>query len=215
MWSAENILDWAFATFKRDVAIASAFGPEGMVLIDIASRVASQFRVFTIDTGFLFPETYELMARAERHYSIKVERVYAPITPEEQQRLHGPMLWARDPDRCCGIRKVEPLRRKLIELSAWITGIRRDQTTARASANKIEWDLTFERIKINPLVEWTASSVWGYIHQHKVPYNPLHDQDYPSIGCTHCTLPVRPGEHPRAGRWAGFGKTECGLHVAS
>jgi len=214
-WSAEDVLRWAFATFNREVAIASAFGLEGMVLIDIASRISPQFRVFTIDTGFLFPETYDLMARVEKHYRIKLERVYSVLSPEEQQNLYGSRLWARDPNLCCTIRKVEPLKSKLTELRAWITGIRCDQTAVRAAANKVEWDSNFERVKINPLVDWTPEKVWDYICQYHVPYNPLHDRGYPSIGCTHCTRAVKPGEDPRAGRWSDFQKTECGLHVPS
>jgi phosphoadenosine phosphosulfate reductase len=175
--------------------------------------VHKDFRLFTVDTEFLFPETYALMDKIEQRYGIAVEKVYSLFSPEEQGRAHGAALWSRDPDRCCNLRKVEPLRRKLSELDAWITSIRRDQTTARAAAGKIEWDEKFGLVKINPIVDWTSKQVWRYIHQHEVPYNALHDQSYPSIGCTHCTSPVRPGEDPRAGRWPGFAKTECGLHV--
>ncbi len=212
-WSPEKILQWAFTTFGNQVAISSAFGAEGMVLIDIASRSRSAFRVFTLDTEFLFPETYNLMDRIEERYGITIERVYSLLSPEEQERVHGASLWSRDPDQCCNLRKVEPLRRKLGELSAWITSIRRDQTAARAGARKIEWDTKFGLVKINPIADWNSKQVWQYIRQHDVPYNELHDQSYPSIGCTHCTRAIRPGEDARAGRWAGFAKTECGLHV--
>ncbi len=212
-WSAQRVLSWAFAIFGKNVAISSAFGAEGMVLIDMASRVHPDFRLFTIDTELLFPETYSLMDRIEEKYGVTIERVFSALSPEEQERAHGAALWARDPDRCCDLRKVEPLRRKLGELDAWITSIRRDQTSARAGAHKIEWDARFGLIKINPLVDWTSKQVWRYIHDHDVPYNELHNQDYPSIGCTHCTRAVAPGEDPRAGRWPGFAKTECGLHL--
>lgn len=212
-WSADQVLRWAFHTFGNDVAISSAFGVEGMVTIDLASRVAKNFRVFTVDTEFFFPETYSLMEQVEDRYGIKIERVYPLFSPEEQERTHGAALWSRNPDQCCEIRKVEPLRRKLSHLRAWISSIRRDQTPQRISARKIGWDAKFGLIKINPLADWTDKQVWNYIHQHKVPYNPLHDQSYPSIGCTHCTRAVAPGEDPRAGRWSGFAKTECGLHV--
>jgi phosphoadenosine phosphosulfate reductase len=195
------------------VAISSAFGAEGMVIIDLASRLNQQFRLFTIDTEFLFPETYSLMDRIEEKYGIAIERVYSALSPEEQEHGHGNALWSRDPDLCCNLRKVEPLRRKLSELDAWITSIRRDQTSSRAAARRIEWDAKFGLLKVNPIVDWNAKQVWRYIHDHDVPYNPLHNQDYPSIGCTHCTRAVRPGEDPRAGRWAGFAKTECGLHI--
>ena len=212
-WGPDQTLAWAFDTFGSRVAISSAFGAEGMVLIDLASRVRKDFRLFTVDTEFLFPETYALMDTIEQRYGIAVEKVYSLLSPEEQERAHGAALWSRDPDQCCNLRKVEPLRRKLRELDAWITSIRHDQTAARAGARKIEWDEKFGLVKINPIVDWTSKQVWRYIQQHEVPYNALHDQNYPSIGCTHCTSPVRPGEDPRAGRWPGFAKTECGLHI--
>jgi phosphoadenosine phosphosulfate reductase len=212
-WSPQHALGWAFEKFGRNVAISSAFGAEGMVLIDMASRLNKDFRLFTVDTEFLFPETYNLMDRIEEKYGITIERVYSELSPEEQQREHGEALWTRNPDLCCSLRKVEPLRRKLSELSAWITSIRRDQTSARSGAKRVEWDAKFGLVKINPIVDWTAKQVWRYIHEHDVPYNALHNQDYPSIGCTHCTRAVRPGEDARAGRWPGFNKTECGLHI--
>ncbi|HVN21005.1 MAG TPA: phosphoadenylyl-sulfate reductase [Dongiaceae bacterium] len=212
-WSPHRVLAWAFATFGKNIAISSAFGAEGMVLIDMASRINKDFRLFTVDTEFLFPETYNLMDRIEEKYGIAIERVFSALSPEEQQQVHGHALWTRNPDLCCNLRKVEPLRRKLQELDAWITSIRRDQTSNRAGAKRIGWDAKFGLVKINPIVDWTSKQVWRYIHDHDVPYNALHDQDYPSIGCTHCTRAVRPGEDPRAGRWSGFAKTECGLHI--
>jgi phosphoadenosine phosphosulfate reductase len=213
LWTPQHTLDWAFETFGNSVAISSAFGAEGMVLIDMASRVRKDFKLFTVDTEFLFPETYNLMDRIEEKYGVAIERVYSALSPDEQVRLHGEALWSRNPDQCCNLRKVEPLRRKLGELNAWITSIRRDQTSARSSARRIEWDSKFGLVKINPIVDWSSKQVWRYIHDHDVPYNELHNQDYPSIGCTHCTRAVRPGEDPRAGRWPGFAKTECGLHL--
>jgi len=212
-WSAQQVLRWAFEKFGKNVAISSAFGAEGMALIDMASRIQPDFRLFTIDTEFLFPETYNLMDQIEERYGVRIEKVYSLFSPQEQERQHGPALWSRDPDRCCGLRKVEPLRRKLAELEAWITSIRRDQTSFRAAALKIEWDDKFGLVKINPISDWNHKQVWRYLHDHKVPYNPLHDRNFPSIGCTHCTRAIRPGEDPRAGRWADFAKTECGLHV--
>src|ERR1700691_3718865 len=212
-WKPEHILAWAFGRFGAEVAISSAFGVEGMAVIDIASRVRKDFRLFTLDTEFLFPETYSLMDQVEQRYGIAIERVYPLITPEEQERVHGAALWQRRPDQCCELRKVEPLRRKLGELRAWITSIRRDQTADRAHASKIEWDRKFGLAKINPIAEWSSEQVWRYIHEHDIPYNPLHERNYPSIGCTHCTRAVRPGEDPRAGRWRGLSKTECGLHI--
>jgi len=212
-WSPERVLGWAFDTFGDGVAISSAFGAEGMVLIDIASQVRQNFRLFTLDTEFLFPETYNLMDQVEQKYGIAIERVYPLSSPEEQEREHGSALWQRDPDLCCNLRKVEPLQRKLGELQAWVTSIRRDQTAARAGAGKIEWDQRFGLVKINPIADWSSKQVWHYVREHGVPYNELHERNYPSIGCTHCTRAVRPGEDPRAGRWAGSSKTECGLHV--
>ena len=212
-WTPQRVLAWAFDTFGNDVAISSAFGAEGMVLIDMASRVRKDFRLFTIDTEFLFPETYALMDRIEQKYEVKIEKVLSLLSPEDQEHLHGEALWARDPDQCCNLRKVEPLRRKLSELRSWITSIRRDQTSFRRAARKIEWDVKFGLVKVNPIADWTSKQIWRYLHDHDVPYNPLHDKDYPSIGCTHCTRAIRPGEDARAGRWPGTAKTECGLHM--
>jgi len=212
-WSPERLLTWAFDTFGEAVAISSAFGAEGMVVIDTASRLGRKFRVVTLDTEFLFPDTYNLMDRVEQKYGITIERVFPLNSPEEQEHEYGPRLWERNPDQCCNLRKVEPLRRKLRELRAWITSIRRDQTVARAGAGKIEWDRQFGLVKINPIADWSSKQVWQYIHEHDVPYNKLHERKFPSIGCTHCTRAVGPGEDPRAGRWAGLSKNECGLHI--
>ncbi len=212
-WKPERVLEWAFEKFGDTVAISSAFGAEGMALIDIASRVRKHFRLFTLDTEFLFPETYNLMDRVEERYGITIEKVYPLNSPEEQERIYGAALWERQADQCCNLRKVEPLRRKLSELSAWITSIRRDQTSSRAGAGKVQWDEKFGLVKINPIADWSSKQVWQYIRQHDVPYNVLHERSYPSIGCTHCTRAVLPGEDPRAGRWSGSSKTECGLHI--
>jgi phosphoadenosine phosphosulfate reductase len=213
-WSPEDLLRWAFVTFGGYVEIASGFGPEGVVLIDIARKVQPAFRIFTLDTDFLFPETYRLMEQIEKRYGMKVEKLTSALTPDDQERSYGPALWGRDPDACCNLRKVEPLRKKLSDLRAWVTSIRREQTPARAGALKVEWDTKFHLVKINPLADWTTGKVWRYIHDHDLPYNALHDRGYPSIGCTHCTRSVQPGENARAGRWSGFNKTECGLHTS-
>ena len=212
-WKPEDVLRWAFTNYRDRVGMASGFGVEGMALIDIASRVTSNLKVFTLDTEFLFPETYDLIDRVEKRYGIKVERILPDLTPEEQERSQGAALWSRNPDQCCNLRKVEPLRKKLSSLDAWITAIRRAQTPDRANAAKIGWDSKFHLVKVNPIADWTTQMVWQYVLKHQVPYNPLHDRHYPSIGCTHCTRPVLAGEDPRAGRWAGFQKTECGLHI--
>jgi phosphoadenosine phosphosulfate reductase len=212
-WKPEQVLSWAFATYGDDLAIATGMGVEGMALLDIALRINPDAKVFTGDTEFLFPETYDLIDRVERRYGIKIEKLYSELTPEEQEKEFGPKLWARDPDQCCAIRKVEPLRRKLATLDAWVTAIRRTQTAERADIRKVDWDAKFKLVKISPLADWTREMVWNYVVKNDVPYNPLHDRNYPSIGCTHCTRAVKAGEDPRAGRWSGFGKTECGLHT--
>jgi len=211
-WSAEEVLDWALHRFDRRIALASAFGPEGMVLIDIATRLRPDVHVFTLDTGLFFPETYELMEEVEQRYNIKIERVKPALTVDQQAVKHGPLLWLNDSDSCCNMRKVEPLRRKLATLDAWIAAIRRDQTPDRAHAQKVDWDAKFGLVKINPLCDWTSDMVWDYVRANDLPYNPLHDQGYPSIGCQPCTKPVAHGGDPRSGRWAGMAKTECGLH---
>lgn len=211
---ALDIVRIGLDSFPGDVAIASSFGAEDVVLIDLAAKAGLSFRVFTLDTDFLFPETYALIEELEARYGFAVERCRAALTPAEQALVHGEALWAREPDRCCAIRKVEPLKEKLRTLGAWITGIRRDQAPARANAKKIEWDEKFELWKFNPLADWTSDRVWSYVRANSIPYNVLHDRNYPSIGCTYCTRPVNPGEDPRAGRWSGFSKTECGLHKA-
>jgi phosphoadenosine phosphosulfate reductase len=212
-WKPEQVLSWAFATYGDDLAIATGMGVEGMALLDIALRINPDAKVFTGDTEFLFPETYDLIDRVEQRYGIKIEKLYSELTPEEQEKEFGPKLWARDPDQCCAIRKVEPLRRKLATLDAWVTAIRRTQTAERAAVRKVDWDVKFNLVKISPLADWTRETVWSYVVKNDVPYNPLHDRNYPSIGCTHCTRAIKPGEDPRAGRWSGFGKTECGLHT--
>ena len=212
-WSAEDVLAWAFSTYGETVALATGMGVEGMALLDIAHRLNPRVKVFTGDTEFLFSETYDLMDRIEERYGIRIERLYSEFTPEEQEKAYGRTLWARDPDLCCKLRKVEPLRRKLSTLDAWVTSIRRDQTEARAEIRKVDWDGKFNLVKISPLADWTRDRVWRYVLSHQVLYNPLHDRNYPSISCTHCTREVLPGEDHRAGRWSGFTKTECGLHA--
>jgi phosphoadenosine phosphosulfate reductase len=211
-WPAEGIIRWGIANLAPELAVASSFGAEDVVLIDMAAR-AGGVRVFTLDTDFLFPETYELVETIEERYNITIERCRASLTPAEQAKQLGDALWASRPDLCCNVRKVEPLTAKLGELRGWITGIRRDQAPTRAGAQKVEWDARFGLVKLNPLADWTWADVWSYIHEYDVPYNPLHNTGYPSIGCLHCTRAVAPGEDPRAGRWAGTAKTECGLHV--
>ena len=211
----EKVLAWAFSTYGEDVALATGMGVEGMALLDMAHRINPHVKVFTGDTEFLFPETYDLIDRVEARYGINVDRLYSELTPDDQEAAYGKALWESDPDQCCNLRKVEPLRRKLETLDAWVTAIRRDQTAARAAIRKIDWDPKFDLVKISPLADWTREEVWRYVLENHVPYNPLHDRNYPSIGCTHCTRAILPGESQRAGRWSGSGKVECGLHTSS
>jgi phosphoadenosine phosphosulfate reductase len=212
-WSPEQALRWGIGQFGEFLAVAASFGAEDVVLIDVASRLGRRFRVFTLDTDFLFLETYALIERVEKRYGIEVERAHSEFTPDAQAAQFGPALWASTPDQCCQLRKVEPLKRYLAGMKAWVTGVRRDQAPTRANTRKLEWDAKFGLVKLNPLADWTWAQVWDYIRAHEVPYNPLHDQNYPSIGCTYCTRPIQPGEDPRAGRWSGMGKIECGLHI--
>ncbi|MBI3650286.1 MAG: phosphoadenylyl-sulfate reductase [Acidobacteria bacterium] len=209
----QQILEWAFQEYGDTLTIATGFGAEGAALIDIAAKINPQFHVFFLDTDFLFPETYELRRRLEARYQIKIHAFKTAITPTAQEHLYGDNLWARDPDLCCRLRKLEPLQAALQGRKAWMTAIRRDQTAARANAQAVEWDRRWNLAKVNPLVTWSKREVWRYLYQNQVPFNPLHSEGYASIGCTHCTRPVQLGEDERAGRWAGFTKTECGLHA--
>lgn len=209
----EETLRWAFDEFDDKVTIATGFGAEGVALIDMAVRINPQPDIFFLDTAFLFPETYELRRRLEERYKIEIRAFQTDITPDHQQETFGPKLWSTNPDLCCRLRKLEPLKDALRGKDAWITAIRRDQTLERSSARVVEWDFQWQLMKINPIARWTKQQVWEYITRNGVPYNPLHDQGYPSIGCTNCTRPVRAGEGERAGRWSGLEKRECGLHA--
>ena len=210
---AEEILAWASARFGTRITFATGFGAEGCVLIDLIARHQLPIDVFTLDTGLLFPETYVLWRRLEQRYGIVIRAVRPEQNVEQQAATHGDRLWARDPDRCCGLRKVAPLRAALDGYDAWISAIRRDQTPERASAGIVEADALFGLVKVNPLASWTAGDVWAHVHAHDVPVSPLHEQGYPSIGCVPCTSRVLPGEDPRAGRWRGRATSECGLHA--
>ena len=209
--SPETVIRWATETFPN-ITFACSFGAEDVVLIDMLQKVSPSTDIFYLDTDFHFKETYETRDRIAKKYNLQFVQVKPLLTPEEQAGQHGDELWKRDPNACCNIRKVEPLTRILGQYEAWITGIRRDQAPTRANAKKVEYDTKFGLVKFNPLAAWTSEDVWAYIRENDVIYNPLHDQNYPSIGCEYCTRPVMPGEDPRAGRWAGTEKTECGLH---
>ena len=198
-----DVLHWASTHIPR-LAFATGFGAEGCVIIDLIAREKLPIEIFTLDTGVLFPETYALWKALEAKYGITIRGI-APVQVIDQ-------LWTSDADRCCDLRKVQPLRAALAGYGGWITAIRRDQTPDRANAGVVEADTKFGLIKINPLVRWTHDDVWGHLYANDVPTNPLHQQGYPSIGCQPCTSPVVPGENLRAGRWRGAQKTECGLH---
>lgn len=213
--SPQEVLAFALERYSSRIILACSFGAEDVALVDMIHRLKPRTPLFYLDTDFLFAETYELRDRIVAKYGLLPEQmvqVKSLLTPEAQAAQYGPALWARNPDQCCQLRKVEPLSRALAGYDAWITGIRRDQAPSRANAGLIEWDRTFNLVKVNPLARWTSRDVWTYLHVYEVPYNPLHDRNYPSIGCTHCTSPVLPGEDPRAGRWRDQGKMECGLH---
>ena len=210
-----EVVAFALQHYAPRIVLACSFGAEDVALLDMIHRIDPATPLFYLDTDFLFPETIEVKDRLIARYGLKPEQliqVKSLLTPEEQTRQYGPALWSREPDRCCQLRKIEPLIRILGNYAAWITGIRRDQAPTRANAGLIEWDRKFHLIKVNPLARWSSEDVWSYIRLHEIPYNALHDRNYPSIGCTHCTAPVLPGEDPRSGRWKNSGKTECGLH---
>ncbi|MGH2969258.1 MAG: phosphoadenylyl-sulfate reductase [Solirubrobacteraceae bacterium] len=205
---ATEVLEYAVERFHPRLTVACSFQKEASVVLDLILRAAPDARVFTLDTHVLFPETYETWRRVEQRYGIEVA-VYSGPSLGRQAALHGDRLWERDPDACCELRKVRPLDAALADADAWVAGLRRDQSPSRASTPKLAWDAKHELWKFNPLADWTDTEVWSYIAEHDLPYNPLHDQGYPTIGCTHCT---KPGAG-REGRWAGSAKTECGLHA--
>jgi phosphoadenosine phosphosulfate reductase len=210
----QDVLTSAIERYEK-IVLACSFGAEDVVLVDMVHRIKPSMPLFYLDTDFLFPETYVTRDRVIERYGLQptqVIQVKSLLTPQKQAESYGDALWASNPDQCCQLRKVEPLTRVLQGYEAWITGIRRDQAPSRANAGLIEWDDKFKLVKVNPLARWTWADVWTYIKVYEVPYNPLHDQNYPSIGCTYCTVPVAPGDDPRAGRWKNFAKTECGLH---
>jgi phosphoadenosine phosphosulfate reductase len=209
----EVTLRWAAQRFAGRIGFATAFGPEGCVLLDVIGREKLAIDVFTLDTGLLFPETVQLWRETEERYGIRIRGVQPTLTVAEQDARYAPALWQHDPDFCCELRKVQPLRRELLLFDAWITAIRRDQTPARASTALVERDPKFGLIKVNPLAGWRAADVAARIRERAIPTNPLHARGYPSIGCAPCTTPVAQGEDQRAGRWRAFAKTECGLHA--
>ncbi len=211
----QKILETALETYGSEIILACSFGAEDVALVDMMLRINPRSALFYLDTGFLFPETHAVRDRIIAHYQLADDQIIhmkSALSPTEQAAQHGEALWLRNPDLCCQLRKIEPLTQILRRYAAWITGIRRDQSPTRAQAGLVEWDAKFGLVKFNPLAAWSWDQVWEYIRTHNVPYNELHDQHFPSIGCTHCTAPVMPGDDPRSGRWKSSTKTECGLH---
>jgi phosphoadenosine phosphosulfate reductase len=205
--SAEELLEHAVERFGRGLYVACSFQKESSVIMHQLLEIDPGARFFTLDTGLFFPETYETWAALEQRFDIRID-VYQGPSVARQAALYGDELWKRDPDACCGLRKVSPLEEALAGADAWVSGLRRDQSPGRARAPKIDWDGRREVWKVNPLANWNDRDVWRYIHRHDLPYNGLHDRGYASIGCTHCT---KPGAG-REGRWADSARSECGLH---
>jgi phosphoadenosine phosphosulfate reductase len=211
--SPQEILRWGVAQFHPRLTMGTAFGAEGCCLIHMLAEIEPNVRIFNLDTGYQFPETLELRERIKQRYGIEVEYIRPELTVEEYEAEHGGPLYDSYSDQCCFDRKILPLRKAAVGYDAWISAIRRDQTEHRAAAQLVQWDAKFSMVKVNPLLSWTKKDVWTFIMKHAVPYNPLHDRNYPSIGCWPCTRAVGEGEDERAGRWAGKVKKECGLHV--
>ena len=216
--STEEILAWAWERFGTRAAIGTSFQGAGLVMIHLARTRRLDFPIFTLDTGLLFPETIALKQRLEEFFGCRIEALKPDLTVDEQADIHGPELWRREPDLCCTVRKVLPLRDRLTNLDCWITGLRRQQADTRASTGFVELYVFDEFsgrdiVKVNPMAAWPRDAVWDYIKQHGIPYNPLHDRGYRSIGCWPCTRQSGSGEDERAGRWTGFNKVECGIHT--
>lgn len=208
-----EIIRWGVEQLgASSIAFACSFGYEDVALVNMVLEVDPDIDIFYLDTDLLFSETYQVRDRIKNKYQCNFLKVRPELTLDQQNQMYGSELWKRNPNQCCSLRKVTPLRKVLANYQGWITGIRREQSNTRAQTEVIEWDRSFDLWKLNPLAYWKEEQVWDYIRQYQIPYNPLHDKNYPSIGCFPCTMPVQPGEDPRSGRWAGFAKTECGLH---
>jgi phosphoadenosine phosphosulfate reductase len=216
--SPGEILEWVWNEFGHRAAIGTSFQAAGLVIIDYMVRAGISFPVFTIDTGVLFPETVELKGRLEKFFGIEIERLHPEMTLDRQSAELGARLWERNPNLCCTLRKIMPLQKKLMQLEGWITGVRRDQSRGRKETQILELyqaDPTRDKkiLKINPLANWSRDKVWDYVKTRGIPYNPLTDRGYKSIGCQPCTVAVADHHDERAGRWMGFDKTECGIHT--
>jgi phosphoadenosine phosphosulfate reductase len=209
--TATEAIAWAVERFHPDLRFAVSFQKTSSVVVDMAHRIEPGARYFYVDTGLLFPETYETRDRLGGRYGVEFERIAdGPVAAQASERAAN--LWRLDPDACCADRKVELMRTALDQASCWVSGIRRVDSDTRADAPRFGWDQRFGLWKLNPLADWDEKQVWNYIKEHHVPYNPLHDQGYPSIGCMPCTTVALEGAGERAGRWAGTDRTECGIH---
>ena len=213
-----EVLRWLWEKFGERAAIGTSFQGAGLVMIDHALKAGLRFPVFTIDSNLLFPETYELKTRLEKHWGIEIEALLPELNVEQQAAEYGAELWKKAPDVCCTLRKVVPLQKKLSTLAVWITGLRRQQSDTREGAQILElyhFDVLHDLyiLKANPMAPWKREAVWDYIKANGIPYNPLQDRGYRSIGCWPCTNPTAGGENERAGRWTGFDKAECGIHT--
>jgi len=211
--AVEEVLEWAVERFSPRLAMTSNFGAEGVVLIDHLARVGRLTPIIYLETGFQFAETDLLKERLRARYGLNIIERRAELSVDEQNRIHGKRLYERDPDLCCRIRKVEPLAAALKGYDAWIAALRRDQSPTRANIGVVEWNARHGLVKINPLATWTRRQVWDFIVAHELPYNPLYDEGYASVGCAPCTRRVAAGAHERSGRWDGEKKLECGIHL--
>lgn len=210
-----ELLRSALATYGEEIVLATGFGLSGIVLMHLVAGLRPGMSVFYLQTDLFFPETMALRDRLTDRFGLRFLEIPPEISLAEQQQRYGPELWRHNPELCCQLRKVRPLRRFLAGKKAWITGIRRDQSPTRSQTSLVEWDEANHVAKLNPLAAWSREQVWSYIKRHDLPYNRLHDNDYTSIGCWPCTRPTGPGESERAGRWAGRNKMECGIHCAN
>lgn len=211
----QEILQWAVDRFAPRFTMATAFGPEGMTIIHMLSEIAPETPLFNLDTGYQFRETLELRDRVLERYGMEVELKRPELSVEQYESLHGGPVYETNPNQCCFDRKIKILHEAVEGMHAWASAIRRDQSPDRAKAPIVGWDSKFSLVKVSPLANWTKQDVWNLILEEGIPYNPLHDQGYPSIGCQPCTRSVLFGEDERAGRWSGFAKTECGLHTSN
>ena len=210
---ALNVLKWSYEQYGEEIVYACSFGIEGIVLVDLISKVKPNATIVFLDTDVHFKETYETIDRVKEKYpQLNIIMKKPKLTLEEQAAEYGDKLWETNPNQCCQIRKLIPLNEVLSDSKAWISGLRHEQSETRKHVQFINRDEKFKSIKICPLIHWTWKDVWRYVTKHDLPYNPLHDQGYPSIGCSHCTKPAFDMNDLRSGRWQGTGKTECGLH---